>query len=322
MSPKSAIDFINDVIIPIEQNNVESGNLYVLFRSRPNLSTYEYEETSNTIDNAEEWSFPSVSGPGEWIKPKEVQWIEDNCIKLETLSGIVWRGVEGGRLYKAVFEGDCKRIGPREYWGGTSGRAKIDVEAKQYIDECISLGLEVKSARLISIIKNWKPYLLWSFALDCVERAYSFNRQLASDVYKGGIIFARAYSKYMCGIGGIELESFVKGSSDDKNFYALSLNKKYELERLISGQSELGASVYLRKALVEALDPFKPFQVANYARTAIASHDLGKYHENYEYPGFAVSNLEDYKMFSRIWVALQKKELDWQVEHLSILLGN
>ncbi len=322
MSKKGTKEFISDVIIPIEQNDIDNGNLYVLIRSRPNQSLTEYEEEADLAYDTEGWSFPSTSDPGEWIEPKEIKWLEDNHIKLETLSGLIWRGTVGGRLYEADLEGENKRIGPHDYWGGQDDRTRIDIDAKKHIDECISLGLEVKRARLIHRITNWSPYLLWSFALDCIERAYSFNKEFAPDICKEGIIFARAYSKYRCGMGGIELEGFVKKSSNDKNFYSISLDKKYELAKLISEQSILGANAFLQKGLIEALEPYKPFQVVNYARTAMAWHYMGEYREEYEYPGFATLDLGELAIFNRIWYALHKKELDWQVDHLRKLVGD
>jgi hypothetical protein len=271
MLKKSADELISDVIVPIEQNDIDSGKLYVLIRSQPNQSCAEYEEGhwSNDFDD---WPFPTESGPREWI--------EDKQITLETLSGLIWRGSTGGRLYRADFEGEKKKVGPRDYWGGSDDYARSDIEARKHIDECISLGLEVKRARLIRRITNWAPYLLWSFALDCIERAYGFERDLISDIYKEAIIFARAYSKYRCGMGGLELEGLVKVSSANKDFYSLSLNKRYELTKLISEQSELGATAYLKKAV------------------------------------------EEQKVFNRIWYALHKKELDWQVNLMSELIGD
>ncbi len=123
-------------------------------------------------------------------------------------------------------------------------------------------------------------------------------------------------------MGGIELEGFVKKSSNDKNFYSISLDKKYELAKLISEQSILGANAFLQKGLIEALEPYKPFQVVNYARTAMAWHYMGEYREEYECPGFATLDLGELAIFNRIWYALHKKELDWQVDHLRKLVGD
>jgi hypothetical protein len=319
MPKKSTKEFISDVIIPIEQNGTDSGNLYVLIRSLPNQSCTEYGEERLSSYEIEDWSFPTESSSGEWIESKQ-KWLEASPIELATLSGIIWRGVEGGRLYKADFEGEKKKVDPNQYWG-SSDYARRDIDARQHIDRCISLGLKVKRARLIRIIKNWRPYLLWSFALDCIERAYSYERDLVPDIYKQGIIFARAYSKYRCGMGGIELEGWVEASSADKNFYSLSLNKKYELIKLISANSDFGAPVYLKKAILEAFEPYKPFQAANYVRTAMAWHDPEEYHKEYAYPSLATQDPEEQKISYRIWYALHKKELDWQVDHMSKLIG-
>jgi hypothetical protein len=313
IAKKTSKEFINDVIIPIEQKDIDSGNLYVLIRSQPNQSLTEYEEGHWAYDS-EDWSFPTESGPGEWIEGEE--------IKLETLSGLVWRGTVGGRLYKADFEGAKKKIGLHDYWGDYDDYTRTEIEAAKHIDECISLGFEVKRARLIRRIRNWRPYLLWSFALDCIERTYSSKRDLVSDIYGEGIIFARAYSKYRCGMGGLELEGLVKASSASKDFHSLTLNKKYELVKLISERSELGSTVYLKKAVIAGFDPDKPFQAANYIRTAMTSYSMGEYREEYAYPGFATKDLEEQKIFNKIWYALHKKELEWQVDHLSKLIGD
>lgn len=313
MSKKSTEEFISNVIIPIEHNDIDSGNLYVLIRSRPNQSCTEYEEEGHWSYDFEDWSFPTESSPGEWLEGEQ--------IKLETLSGLIWRGVMGGRLYKVEFEGEKKNLGSQDYFDSSNDYQRAEIDARKHIDEYISLGTEVKKARLSRKIKNWRPYLLWSFALDCIERAYSFERDFVPDIYKEGIIFARAYSKYRCGMGGIELEELVKVSSANKDFYSLSLNKKFELIKLISENSGLETVVYLRKALVEAFDLNKPFQVANYVRTAMAWHYMGEYHTEYTYPGITEISKEQ-KIVNRIWYALHKKELDWQVDHMNKLIGD
>jgi hypothetical protein len=310
-SKRSTTEFMSDVIIPIEQNDPDGGNLYVLIKSWPNQSYMEYEEDSSY--RIEDWSVPTESSPGAWI--------EGEHIKLETLSGIIWHGVGAGRLYKAEFEGEKKPLAPRNYFGSLSDYQKSEMEAKRRIDEGISLGIEAKRGRLIRRIKNWRPYLLWSFALDCIERAYSFERDLVSGIYEEGIIFARAYSKYRCGMGGIELEGLMKVSSANKSFVDSLLNKKSQLIKLISEKSELGMTVYLQKALLEAFNPYKPFQIANYVRTAMAWHYMGEYRKEYAYPGITEIPREQ-TILSRIWYALHKKELEWQVDHLSKLVGD
>ena len=42
---KSADELISDVIVPIEQNDIDNGKLYVLIKSQPNQSCTEYEES-------------------------------------------------------------------------------------------------------------------------------------------------------------------------------------------------------------------------------------------------------------------------------------
>ena len=77
----------------------------------------------------------------------------------------------------------------------------------------INLGVKTKKARLTSRVIIWKPYLLWSFALDCLEHAYSLDRGMFTEVYKQGLRFCRAYSKFDCDKGAFELEELVYSKS-------------------------------------------------------------------------------------------------------------
>jgi hypothetical protein len=311
-SKKSTEEFIKDVIVPIEQNSIDKGNLYVLIKSRPTQDYTEYQETPDWYYDHEDWSLPTENRAGDWL--------EGEHLKLKTLSGLLWGGSSGGRLYEADYQGEKSRIAPTEFFSVYDDYQKSDIAARQYLDQCISLGIEVKKARLLTRIKFWRPYFLWSFALDCIERAYSYEKYIKTDVYKEGIIFARAHAKYKCDMGSIELEKILNAPASDKSFYSLVLKKNSDLSKSISEQSALGSEVYLRKAILEAFNPNKPFQIANYVRTAMAWHSLGEYRDEYLYPGLACKP-ENRDISNRLWYAFHKRELDWQVSHLSMLIG-
>ena len=79
---KTHTDFLNDIIIPIEQNKTGSKNLFVLVEARLELDNSDYREEDVFLRQERHWSsFPTDSNPGNWIEHKK--------IRLETISGMV-----------------------------------------------------------------------------------------------------------------------------------------------------------------------------------------------------------------------------------------
>lgn len=163
---------------------------------------------------------------------------------------------------------------------------------------------------------------MWSFALDCLEHAYSLDRGMFSEIYKRGLVFCRAYSKFQCDMGAFELEELVNMSSNDKEFKSLVWKKEEELLRMVNKETEsnFGSSKFIGKALSDAFNPFTPFNVARNVRTAI-SWLQERYHDEYDYPNFGDYEKEQV-LIDRIYHALSKKELDWQIKHLRALVGD
>jgi len=53
----------------------------------------------------------------------------------------------------------------------------------------------------------------------------------------------------------------------------------------------------------------------------MAWHYMGGYRKEYIYPSITEIPKEQ-KIVNRIWYALHKKELDWQVDHMNKLIGD
>ena len=298
------------------------GSYLFFFSGMPKLDTKttKYTGVYDRDDYDDKWHFPTEVSPGNWI--------QDSEIRLVTLSGVLWHGSRGGELYKAEYEGEKERLNLHDfilYMTPRNEYQENQMKGLEHIDTCINKGIKVKKARLLERVKNWTPYLLWSFAIDCVEHAYSLHKDYLLDIYKEGIIFARAYSRSSCGMGEIELEAVLDRWADKGKYpsYEMSLGFKYklELEKAINKAIESDITTpYLGKAIIEAIDPYNPFTVANYVRTAISMLQR-KYRDEYDYPDIAKDYQREQVLLDRIWHALQKKEFDWQVNHLSEILG-
>ncbi len=144
--------------------------------------------------------------------------------------------------------------------------------------------------RLVSRVENWTPFLLWSFLIDCTEHCYSLHKPYDSailELYKKGIKFARAYSKYECDMGVSEIEEQLKEKSDIKGFYDLVHKRRRELFDKIKNVAEGldPATPNLGRAVLACLEILgRVFDGVKEARIQNAWSYRSKYHDNYELP--------------------------------------
>ena len=122
-------------------------------------------------------------------------------------------------------------------------------------------------------------------------------------------------------MGGLELENFVNMRIGDKNFIGAVGKTKTNLYKLVKEElkDDYGSTKFLGEAIAEAFNLIYPFTVARKLRT-LASWSQENYHDEYEIPSMV--DIDKQVLQERIWLALDKKELDWQVNHLRLLLGD
>lgn len=74
-SKKKADDFVREIIIPIEQSNIDSGNLFVLIKPYT-INWVLFGQNSFGDDergeNDHDWPFPTEDTPGEWIEEDKI----------------------------------------------------------------------------------------------------------------------------------------------------------------------------------------------------------------------------------------------------------
>ncbi|MCE9647147.1 MAG: hypothetical protein K8S20_14210 [Chloroflexi bacterium] len=339
MQKKSITDFLTEVIIPIEKKQVDDGNVYMLIKSFPKLDLpgvrrpgLEYEESEIDVINYDKWSLPKSDKPGEWHTIESTSSPIEKFFRLTSLAGLIWHGEHSGNLYRVEYEGQSQRLGLEDfiYYGSSnmSAEQQSEMDAKIHIDNCIPLGIRVKKVRLVSRVENWTPFLLWSFLIDCAEHCYSLHQPSDSAIsksYKDGIEFSRAYSKYECDMGVTEIEQQLKQKSDVKGFYDLVHKRRREIldkiKIVVDGKDP--ATPNLGRAVLACLEIFgRVFEGVNEARIQNAWSFRSKYYDNYEFPSIHSAKGTDEKNLKRIWYALLKEELDWQVTHLFKLMEN
>ncbi len=338
MQKKSATDFLKQIIIPIEKRQVDKGNVYVLIKSSLRLQLerdrgayLEYEESDTDMKSYAQWSLPKTNGPGNWQGVQSPSGTTEKSFKLVTLSGIVWHGDYPGNLYRVEYSGKSKRLELEDFVHyvkiNLSAEQKMELEAQEYIDKCISLGMKVNKVRLVSRVENWTPFLLWSFAIDCVEHCYSSHQPLDSAVsklYRDGILFARAYSRYRCHIGTLEIEQLLNEKSGTKDFDPLVEKRRLELFnkiKVVAEERDLSTG-NLGRAVNACLEyTARVFDALERARVQNAWGYKRKYQSEYELPNMgSPKSMDEEKTLKRIWYALMKEELDWQVLQLARLV--
>jgi hypothetical protein len=307
----------------------------VLFKAFPKWElpdfTYKEYKDGESEMRGEKLSIPSERTKGEWqdivLSSEEEEENKYRFYYLQTLSGLIWHGTKGGKLYRAQFEGKSIKLDHFDYFWYSNSSPDDEMspllQARVHIDNCIDLGLKARKARLTSEVKNWTPYLLWSFAIDCVERQCLIEEGIP-DIYIQGLAAARNLAKLSCGVEKTAMENFTQLDSNSDNFEEISNNKISELSDKIYAEykKSFGHNMSLGKAVKICLEnpPFNPFQAAMEIRVMCAQKQ-GQYHSLYDYPSLITAKTqEDEKVRERIWHALMKQELDWQVQHLAELL--
>ena len=334
-SKKSCKEFIEEVIVPIENKPVEDGNLYVLFQAFPKFDTedfsYKEYEIGESPNRGKNLSVPSEISTSKWQKAtpsKEEKRGRWDYYYLLTLSGLIWHGARGGKLYRAEYQGRSIKLEHLDFYFYALRPSEMEndpyVQSRVFIENCINLGIKTQKARITNEVKNWTPFLLWSFAIDCIERQCLIDETIP-DIYRQGLQFARILAKYYCGINKDEMENFVQRDSNSQN-----LEKEFfiKVSDLLSKISEDSKNAYgFAKSLSNAFymcfnkfPPFNPFDVAREAQVMCAWRGKGHYRNLYDYPGGLTEDDEERRISERIWLAFAKQELDWQVQHLNELI--
>ena len=173
--------------------------------------------------------------------------------------------------------------------------------------------MKVEKARLLHKIKNWNPYILWNFSIDCVERIFLACKKLGSEpetVYQDSIDFVRVLAKYVCLKETADVARLLKNKTTDNGFDEPFLKQKKILETAIE-QAIYKDYVYkyLGKASKNLLfwDPTKIFAITQDLRTQAAFCFPKEYYDKYEFPVLpVVERAEDVAtnvLIDRIWFA-------------------
>lgn len=334
---KSAAAFIREVIEPIEAAKPDTGTLYVLIPSGPKLDrkrpgfAREFEQT-RFGSGGQTWELPGPTTPGAWQTPDDTGSPKYDILRLKTISGILWHTSRPGSLYRAEYSGPAAKLGLDDFIlylkTGWSDGQRREYEALARIDDCVQLGVKAKRVRLISRVANWTPYLLWTWLLDCAEHCYSLHTPPdaeAREVYSRGIAFGRAAAKYDCDIETSELERLVQASVADKTFRDLAWKRQNQTWAEVESFAEHDYVMkYLGKAIAAGVigGYSSAFDGGMNCRTQNAYSYRSRYGDQYDYPTLITAkSVKENDMVKRIWYALMKEELNWQVAHLQEILG-
>ncbi len=311
---KNLKEFIEEIIIPIENYSRDDNNLFLIFPQDCGEQPWiDYHQESCQRYFSEqfpriEWDFPSDSAPGLWVKGER--------IKLFTLTGIINSGY-GGILFQVEPEGKEEKLKYTDfyYWNPWGDYGKIEKSAQErFIDYC-NLGLNVTTARILRRLKKCTPYFLWSFTIDCIEHACNYKQEEMLEIFRQSIFYARLLSKGICGNGDPVLRDSFWGISSEQHLKIMEINR--ELSSLNSSSSY---NQYIGEAINDSLRPNYFFRAIKPLRTAMIFKYQNEYREDYLFPSLFTSDLEEAIHAQRIWHAFVKKEIDWQVSHFYNLL--
>ncbi len=323
---KGVNEFLEDVIIPIEQNHVDTGKYYVMIKG-----LYSWQEKKIKLiwggkdNHNEDWPLPIEHNPGEW-KTKALDDSENTDyfrkVRLATISGLLWSNAKlEGVLYLAEYEGLAEKLQRQDFVGiyPRNDEQKRFVNNLDHIYNCIPTGVKVEKARLIHEVNKWNPYMLWTFAIDCATRALNEYQRLGGErppVYKEGIEFAHALSKHIYLEKSLEMEELLNTDLGANNFENLIVNRGNALKEAIEQNIAKHYGMDLvGRAVINSLSEYYSYKVANEARTQRALIFEREYRDKYEIPSMREKDLYD-----RITYAFMKSELDWQVAHLNKML--
>lgn len=320
---KNAQQFINDVIIPLENKSVDTNKLYDL------LGDLYFEGTPKLGVIGQEWPLPSDNAPGSYRYYDHQSQLPEilKRISLYTISGILMKHVDwgdrlgflrGGRLYRAEYDGESRKLEATDlvYYGKNNPAPKYVTN----ICNCIPLGYSVTKARLINRVVSWDYYLLRNFGVDCAERAYQ-----------------KCINRY--GKRSIDFELLIKSMRERISDERLKVNETGKYAPDFSSQNlekwshivELRHNLYISFNSFETNNAWKAidavvndrfFEAAKIVREDIAFYmdeDFIRIKQEYKLP--SGNDIEFDEVTNRLFYAYMKKELDWQVTHLSYLLG-
>lgn len=348
---KNFKQFLDEVIVPIENTNVDHGNLFFLFQSFPKFdlkvdkkyyshaSFEESEDFENYFGYSVNFKFsvPEDNRPGSWQLAAQNEGVNrKEVFKLVNLYGILLNYRRGGQLFLAEGGGEIRRLGFDDFFYISLSpenldayqQVKLDTEKKWY--ETMNLGLGTSEARLLRRINNFTPYLLWQFSINSIERQISLrkrNNLFIPDAYEKALMFASVNSKYVCGMDNSQLEEIIGSAANEEDFeyfYAkLLVDIKEEIDKTINIDIP---SKFIGKAIANVINmPTYPFDSTKELTAQHLWQFRNLYKEEYDLPVFSKlmnsDNVEDNMIFHRISFAATKQELNWQVAHLQELLG-
>lgn len=343
---KNGYDFIEEVIEPIENNQIDTGELFVhipeysLFNKKHN---YPFGFDKESI----EWDLPKENEPGKWLDADELnQGRKKNIyIKLETISSLLWLehstgnlyGInptyhsttieerwKTGKLFHTKYKHVYKKIDLDDYvaYGWTDKRIVDRINNTRHIYNCINLGSIVYEACLVKEVAEWNFYNLLTFGIDCTERIIIKMTELGSIIsnsYKEGVNYAKKRLEKVRNIPNTDRKIL-----DD--FFERE-NSKSEFQDLISGikKDSNNYSLSMYPVIGSAVICCIPQICINFESAFVARHlnaiTVSKKYKNYEQALLSSRDLEKERIAHRIQLAMLKEELDWQVVHLNRLLS-
>ena len=320
---------IDEIIIPIEKFQSDTKQLFVFIESYPELDpndlSYKKFEISDALMINKGWTKPQKEISPEWQTPKYY----GSYFNLETLSHILWFHGSGGNLFQAEYTGNASNT-VHQYPFANSLEERVTLDSKEHIESCINREVKATQARLIRLVDNLTPFLLWTFALDCIERYYEvllLDNKLPQ-IYSRCIEYARVKTLRSCGIDSIPLAKLLSVDPKDKKSLTnesvpFQINLIETLQATIKEDYSLKYR-YFEEALLLAIDGiiFYPLTIAANIRHQHAMSCFKKFREEYQLPGIVpIGDTEESRYGQRAWFAFQKQELDWQVNHLQNLLN-
>ncbi len=315
---KTTQELINDVLLPIQINLVDTNKVYVLLGI-------------GDTDIDKEWPLPSGNAPGNYRCYGEDQLPKyrefDKKIRVYTISGLLWGNsslgaqystrLQIGKLYRAEICGESEKLTADDfiaYLVGTD-RAKYIADLDK-IYRYIPLGLSGKKARLQSEVSAWTVYTLKSFGIDCADRVYQNwvkRSQQRSPIFEFMIKLTKAEISDECGESRDAIDSLTGIKNNKLQQMNFIQGKRNEL---MKATQEVG-SKYIGEA-IEAAERGNFFKAASVARVDTGfwqDKEFYSIRDDYQFPkGY------DHEFNDFLFRTYMKKELDWQVTHLNNLL--
>jgi hypothetical protein len=240
---------------------------------------------------------------------------------LYTLYGIVQFHYWESKLYLAEYTGIPLEIYSNVY-------PETADEVAKYLKH-IKRGIRVSRARLLHELKTWNDKTLMTFAYDCAERAIKRENYIFKDRTRffDALEFLKAAIDCIYYDKTEDIRRILKIPLDPKINY-----KIYLYDHIRSFENELFKDYYTGvidtcKALYACFSHFYlPVYAAKDAsfRGMTTSLIIGFFElesQGYVVPSWSLPKENEKELHDRIWYLNYKIEIDWQVKHLSKLLG-